>query len=63
MFIVLGLTITFVTLSVYGKKFEALFEEEIQRICLDKDEFGMTEIYRDSQDHGLSDMVKNNSEN
>lgn len=62
-FIVLGLTITFVTLGVYGKKFEALFEEEIQRICINKDEFGMTEIYRDSQDHGLSDMVKNNSEN
>jgi membrane protease YdiL (CAAX protease family) len=61
-FIVLGLTITFVTLGVYGKKFEALFDVEIQKICLFKDKFGMTEVYRDSQDHGLKAMVKNRSE-
>lgn len=61
-FIVLGLTITFVTLGVYGNKFVALFDEEIQKISLFKDKFGMTEVYRDIQDHGLKAMVKNRSE-
>lgn len=62
-FIALGLSLTFVALGVFGKKFNALFEEVIQSICINKDEFGMTEIYRDSQVHDLGAIIKESREN
>jgi membrane protease YdiL (CAAX protease family) len=57
-FIALGLTITFVTLGIYGKKYNALFNYEMQRICVNKDEFGMVEIYSDNPGNDLSDVLK-----
>jgi len=42
--IVLGLAIITVTLGVFGKKFNARCNEEIQEICLNKEKYGMTEV-------------------
>jgi uncharacterized protein len=44
--IALDLTIIAVTLLVFGKKFKARCDEEIQQICINKEKFGMTEVYK-----------------
>ena len=45
--IVLDLTIIMVTFLVFGKKFKARCDEEITQICINKEKFGMNEVYRD----------------
>ncbi|MGB4589902.1 MAG: type II CAAX endopeptidase family protein [Clostridiaceae bacterium] len=58
-FIALGLTIVSVTLGAFGKKFNALFKEEIQLIGLNKEKFGMTEVYSDSGSFDIGDRKLN----
>lgn len=43
----LEIIIIAVTLLVFGKKFKARCDEEIEQICINKEKFGMTEVYRD----------------
>lgn len=45
--IALNLTIVAVTFGVFGKQFNARCIEGIQEICLNKERYGMTEVYRD----------------
>jgi membrane protease YdiL (CAAX protease family) len=45
--LLLEITIIAVTLLVFGKKFKARCDEEIQQICINKEKFGMTEVYKD----------------
>ena len=45
--ILLGSLIVIVILGVFGKRFNARVNQEIQKIILNKEKFGMTEVYRD----------------
>lgn len=45
--IALHLTIVAVTLLVFGEKFKQKCVEEIKQICINKENFGMTEVYKD----------------
>ena len=45
--IALDLTIVAVTLLLFGKKFKERCDEEVEQICINKEKFGMTEVYRD----------------
>lgn len=56
--IALNLTIVTVTLKVFGKQFNVRYNEEIQEICLNKEKYGMTEVYRDNRSIDVSDIGK-----
>lgn len=45
--IVLGLGIVTMPLGVFSKQFKTRSDAEIQEICLNKKNHGMTEVYRD----------------
>ena len=46
--IVLDLMIVTVTLGIFGKQFNAKYNQEIKEICLNKEKYGMNEVYRDN---------------
>lgn len=47
--IALNLTIVVVTMLVFGNKFKARCDEEVEQICINKERFGMTEVYKDKE--------------
>lgn len=47
-FIVLDLLILTVTLGVFGKQFNARYNQELKEICSNKEKYGMNEVYRDN---------------
>lgn len=61
--IALGLTIVTVTLGVFGKKFNARCNDEIQEICLNKEKYGMIEVYRDNRSFDEGDISRESGEN
>lgn len=61
--IALGLTMVTVTLGVFGKKFNARCNEEIQEICLNKEKYGMTKVYRDNRSFDEGDISRESGEN
>lgn len=50
------------TLEVFGKKFNARCNEEIQEICLYKEKYSMTEVYRDNRNFDVGGILLESEE-